>query len=360
MKLAERAAQIKPSATLSVSTKAMELRAKGKDILSLSVGEPDFPTPAHICKAAKEAIDAGFTRYTPVPGIPELRTAAARYFNKFYGTEAEAEHVIIGNGGKHCLYNLCQALLNPGDQVLIPAPYWVSYPAMVELAGAKPVVVPSTAENNFKIGVEDLERSRTPKTRLLFLNSPSNPTGVCYSRAELDAVAAWAVEHGVIVVSDEIYDQLVYKPAEAQSLAPWWSRHPELFVVVNGVAKTFAMTGWRVGYALGHPDLIKAMSRLQGQSTSNVCSISQKAAVAALTGPFGPVDEMRVAFERRRNLALEIISSWPGTSVTLRPARIPPVCAPACWTKPAWLWCRAWPSATTAAFAYLTPSATKP
>ena len=312
MKLAERAAQIKPSATLSVSTKAMELRAKGKDILSLSVGEPDFPTPAHICKAAKEAIDAGFTRYTPVPGIPELRTAAARYFNKFYGTEAEAEHVIIGNGGKHCLYNLCQALLNPGDQVLIPAPYWVSYPAMVELAGAKPVVVPSTAENNFKIGVEDLERSRTPKTRLLFLNSPSNPTGVCYSRAELDAVAAWAVEHGVIVVSDEIYDQLVYKPAEAQSLAPWWSRHPELFVVVNGVAKTFAMTGWRVGYALGHPDLIKAMSRLQGQSTSNVCSISQKAAVAALTGPFGPVDEMRVAFERRRNLALEIISSWPG------------------------------------------------
>ena len=179
MKLAERAAQIKPSATLSVSTKAMELRAKGKDILSLSVGEPDFPTPAHICKAAKEAVDAGFTRYTPVPGIPELRTAAARYFNKFYGTQAEAEHVIIGNGGKHCLYNICQVLLNPGDQVLIPAPYWVSYPAMVELAGAKPVVVPSTAENNFKIGVEDLERSRTPKTRLLFLNSPSNPTGVC-------------------------------------------------------------------------------------------------------------------------------------------------------------------------------------
>ncbi len=312
MKLAERAAQIKPSATLSVSTKAMELRAKGKDILSLSVGEPDFPTPAHICKAAKEAVDAGFTRYTPVPGIPELRAAAARYFNKFYGTQAESEHVIIGNGGKHCLYNICQVLLNPGDQVLIPAPYWVSYPSMVELAGAKPVIVPSTAEKNFKIDVGDLEKSRTPKTRLLFLNSPSNPTGACYTRQELDAVAAWAVERGVVVISDEIYDQLVYKPAEAQSLAPWWSRHPENFVIVNGVAKTFAMTGWRVGYALGHPDLIKAMSRLQGQSTSNVCSISQKAAVAALSGPFGPVEEMRVAFERRRNLALEIISSWPG------------------------------------------------
>ncbi len=311
MKLADRVAQLKPSATLAVSAKAQELKAQGKDILSLSVGEPDFPTPSHIRKAAKEAIDAGFTRYTPVPGIPELRAAAAGYFNRFYGINAEAEHIIISNGGKHCLYNLCQVLLNPGDHVLIPAPYWVSYPPMVELAGAKPVIIATLPENGFKISIDDLEKSLTPKTRLLILNSPSNPTGSCYTPAELDAIADWAVKSKVIVLSDEIYDRLVYDPVTPVSLAPWWMKYPENFVVVNGVAKTFAMTGWRVGYTLAHPEYVKAMSRLQGQSTSNVCSISQKAAIAALTGDFAPVEEMRQAFERRRNLALEIIGTWP-------------------------------------------------
>ncbi len=311
MKLADRVSQLKPSATLAVSAKAQELKAQGKDILSVSVGEPDFATPDHICRAAKEAIDAGFTRYTPVPGIPELRNAAAAYFNRFYGVAAEAEHIIISNGGKHCLYNLCQVLLNPGDHVLIPAPYWVSYPPMVELAGAKAVIVSTSPDKGFKVTPADLEKSFTPKTRALFLNSPSNPTGACYTAAELDALAGWAVERGVLVIADEIYDQLVYEPFTPTSLAPWWQKYPELFVITNGVAKTFAMTGWRVGYALAHPEYIKAMSRLQGQSTSNVCSIAQKAAIAALNGDFAPVGEMRGAFERRRDLALEIVGSWP-------------------------------------------------
>lgn len=311
MKLADRVAQLKPSATLAVSAKAQELKARGKDILSLSVGEPDFPTPEHICKAAKEAIDAGFTRYTPVPGIPELRAAAAGYFNRKYGIAAEADHIIISNGGKHCLYNLCQALLNPGDHVLIPAPYWVSYPPMVELAAAKPVIIATAPEKDFKVTPADLDKSLTPKTRALLLNSPSNPTGACYSKEEMDAIAQWAVERGVLVIADEIYDRLVYGGTPPQSLCAWWQRHPENFAIVNGVAKTFAMTGWRVGYTLAHPDLIRAMSRLQGQSTSNICSVSQKAAVAALTGDMGVVEEMRSAFERRRNLAMEIISGWP-------------------------------------------------
>ena len=311
MKLADRVSQLKPSATLAVSAKAQELKAQGKDILSLSVGEPDFPTPEHIRNAGKDAIDNGFTRYTPVPGMPEMRNAAAGYFNRFYGISAEMEHIIVGNGGKHCLYNLFQTLLNPGDHVLIPAPYWVSYPPMVELTGAKAVIVASSAEKGFKISPADLEKSLTPKTRLLLLNSPSNPTGACYTAKELDAIAQWAVDRNIMVISDEIYDRLVYGSIEPLSLCSWWERYPENFVIVNGVAKTFAMTGWRVGYTLAHPELIKGMSRLQGQSTSNVCSVSQKAAIAGLTGDFTKVDEMRVAFERRRDLAMEIVSSWP-------------------------------------------------
>lgn len=311
MKLADRVVQLKPSATLAVSAKAQELKAQGKNILSLSVGEPDFPTPEHICKAAREAIDAGFTRYTPVPGIPELRTAAAGYFSRNYGVAAEPDHIIISNGGKQCLYNLCQALLNPGDHVLIPAPYWVSYPPMVELAAAKPVIIATMPEKDFKVTVADLEKSLTPKTRLLLLNSPSNPTGACYSKEELDAIAQWAVDRGVIIIADEIYDRLIYGGTAPLSLCSWWQKYPENFVIVNGVAKTFAMTGWRVGYALAHPELTRAMSRLQGQSTSNVCSVAQKAAVAALNGSMDKVEEMRVAFERRRDLAMEIVSSWP-------------------------------------------------
>lgn len=310
MKLADRVSQLKASATLAVSAKAQELKARGKSILSLSVGEPDFPTPEYICEAAKQAIDAGFTRYTPVPGMPEMREAAAAYFNRFYKADARAENIIVGNGGKQCLYNLCQVLLNPGDHVLIPAPYWVSYPPMVELAAAKPVIIATSPENGFKVSLEQLDSSLTPKTRLLLLNSPSNPTGACYTQAELDAIAQWAVDKGIVIVADEIYDKLVYGSQPSLSLCSWWKKYPENFVIVNGVAKTFAMTGWRVGYALADPELVKAMSRLQGQSTSNVCSISQKAAIAALEGDFSDVDIMRAAFARRRDLAMSIVSDW--------------------------------------------------
>lgn len=311
MKIADRINQLKPSATLAISAKAQELRAQGKNILSLSVGEPDFPTPVHICEAAKKAIDEGFTRYTAVPGIPELRQAAADYYNNNYGIEAAGDNVIITNGGKQGLYNAFQSLLSPGDHVLIPAPYWVSYPPMVELTGAKAVIVQGKAENSFKISVADLEKSLTPKTKMLLINSPSNPTGVCYTKAEVDAIAAWSLAHNLILVADEIYDQLVYDGLKTPSFAPWWQKHPENFVISNGTAKTFAMTGWRVGYVIAHPSLIKAMTRLQGQSTSNVCSVAQKAALAALTGGLAAVEEMKVAFERRRNIAIEVIGSWP-------------------------------------------------
>lgn len=311
MKLADRVAQLKPSATLAVNAKAQELKAQGKTIVNLSVGEPDFPTPEHIRSAAKQAIDDGFTRYTPVPGTPELRAAVAGYFKTLYGVTAQAENVIVSNGGKHSLYNLCQTLLNPGDHVLIPAPYWVSYPPMVELASAKPVIIASAPEKGFKITPAELDKSLTPKTRLLILNSPSNPTGACYTREELDAIAEWAVARGVIVISDEIYDRLVYGAVEPLSLSPWWQKHPENFVIVNGVAKTFAMTGWRIGYTLASSELVRALTRLQGQSTSNVNSIAQKATVAALTSGFSEVERMRAVFEQRRDLAMEIISSWP-------------------------------------------------
>lgn len=311
MNISDRLTRIKPSATLAVNAKALELKARGIEVVSLAVGEPDFGTPAHICEAAKKAIDEGFTRYTPVPGIPALREAVAGYFKRNYGVEAPAEATIVTNGGKQALYNLFQALLNPGDEVLIPAPYWVSYPAMVQLAEGVPVLVPSPAERGFKISPEDLEAHRTSKTRILLLNSPSNPTGACYTRAEMDALMQWAMDHDIFVVADEIYDRLVYAPNEPVSVCNWWERFPDKVAVVNGLAKTFAMTGWRVGYALAHPDLIKAMGKMQGQSTSNICSISQKAALAALTGPYDSVDTMRDAFMRRRDIAHGIISAWP-------------------------------------------------
>ena len=319
MKLAQRITSIKPSATLTINTKAQELRAAGREIVSLAVGEPDFRTPAHICDAAREALDQGFTRYTPVPGIPELRTAVSGYFRNFYGVESAMENVVVTNGGKQSLFNLFQVLLDPGDEVIIPAPYWVSYPAMVQLAEGVSVFVATEPENDFLVSVEQLEAVRTPRTRCLIMNTPSNPTGCHYSQEQLDAIAAWAVDKGVFVISDEIYDQLVYAPAGPASLAPWWQRHPESFAVVNGLAKSFAMTGWRVGYTLAHADLVKAMTKIQGQSTSNICSIAQKAALAALTGGWECLTPMREAFVRRRDLALARVRAW-GDVVCPEPA----------------------------------------
>ncbi|WP_027191022.1 pyridoxal phosphate-dependent aminotransferase [Fundidesulfovibrio putealis] len=312
MRISLKLSRIQPSATLAMNAKAQELKAQGKAVISLAVGEPDFPTPEHVKDAAKAALDANFTRYTPVPGIPDLRDAVAGYFTRFYGVTPPREAVIVSNGGKQVLYNLFMALLNPGEEVLIPAPYWVSYPDMVLLAGGKPVPVPTEPEDDFLVSVEALDKACTPGTRVLVLNSPSNPTGCCYNKAQLDAIMEWAIRRNVFVISDEIYDQLVYAPSEPASCIGWWEKHPENVAVVNGLAKSFAMTGWRIGYGVAHPDLVKAQSKIQGQSTSNVCSFAQKGAVAALTGSFEYVEMMRANFQRRRDLAMKIVSGWPG------------------------------------------------
>ena len=312
MNIADRLSCIRPSATHAVNAKALELKGQGRKIVSLAIGEPDFPTPAHICKAAQRAIDEGFTRYTAVSGIPELRRAVGTYYKRSCDIEPPVESVLVSNGGKHSLFNYFMALLNPGDEVIIPAPYWLSYPDMVMLAGGVPVFLPVSAQEGFRLTPEKLVKAFTPKTRLLILNAPSNPTGVSYSQEELDALVACCVQKGVCVASDEIYDRIVYSPAQSVSAIRWWQRCPELVAVFNGCAKSFSMTGWRVGYCVGHPKLIKAMDTLQSQSTSNVCSIAQKAAVAALEGSYDCVAEMAATFQRRRDLALNIMASWKG------------------------------------------------
>lgn len=310
MEFSERLAKIQPSITLAINTRAQEMRAEGIPVLSLAPGEPDFNTPAYIKEAAKKAIDDNFTRYTPVAGIPELRMAAAHYFERHYRTPVRSESIIIGAGGKQCLYNFMQTMLNPGDEVLIPSPYWVSYPAMALLAEGVPVFVPAGPETGFKVSPMTLENHVSEKTRLLILNSPSNPTGAVYSDREFMNIMRWALARNIYVLSDEIYDQLVFKPAVMTSAITWFEHCPELVGVVNGLSKSYAMTGWRVGFMAAHPEIIKKMAMVQGHSSSNICSIAQKAALAALEGPDDLVSEMRAAFERRRNLALKIVSSW--------------------------------------------------
>ncbi len=312
MELSKRITGVKPSATLTLNAQAQQLREQGHEIISLAVGEPDFPTPAHVCAAAKEAIDQGFTRYTPVPGIMELREAVAGYFVHNYGARCEGKNTIVSNGGKQCLYNLLQCLLNPGDEVLLPAPYWVSYPALIELAGGVAVPVQTEPEQGFLLNVEQLMTRVTDRTKVLVLNTPSNPTGGHYTQEQLDALARAAVDKGLFVIADEIYDQLVYPPAKPASAATLWNEFPEQIAVVNGLAKSFAMTGWRVGYCLAHEDLVNAMSRLQSQSSSNICSVAQKAALAALTGSWEEVSRMRAAFQKRRDFAFDKVQGWAG------------------------------------------------
>ena len=311
MQISDRLSNIKPSLTLSVNSRALELKAQGISVTSLAVGEPDFPTPKHVCEAAKAAIDDNFCRYTAVPGIPELRKAAGAYFERNYGVPVPMESIVVGAGGKHCLYNFMQAMLNPGDEVLVPAPYWLSYPDMVMLTGATPVSVLAGPEQGFKVTPVMLEAHTTDKTKLLILNSPSNPTGAVYTEAEFTAIMDWAIARGLFVLSDEIYDQLVFAPAKMTSAIGWFAKYPEQVAVLNGLSKSYAMTGWRVGFLAAHPTLIKKISAMQGHSTSNICSIAQKAGLAALTGSMECVDKMREAFVRRRDFAMKIIEGWP-------------------------------------------------
>ena len=282
MQISERVRTMKPSLTLSVNTRAMELRAQGIQVTSLAVGEPDFPTPKHICEAAKAAIDANFCRYTAVPGIPELRAAVGGYFKKFYGEDIAPECTIVSAGGKHALYNFMQASINPGDEVLLPAPYWLSYPYIIQLAGGVPVIVQASLEQGFKITPEMLDAKCTGKTRLLVLNTPSNPTGAVYNAEELAAILDWADSRDVYVLTDEIYDQLVFAPARMARAVHHFVKNPEKVAILNGVSKSFAMTGWRVGVIIAEPEFLDVMNRINGSLVYSAPSISQRAGIQAL------------------------------------------------------------------------------
>ncbi|MBR0554947.1 pyridoxal phosphate-dependent aminotransferase [Ciceribacter sp. L1K23] len=311
--LADALSRIKPSATIAVTQMARELKAQGKDVISLSVGEPDFDTPQNIKDAAVAAIARGETKYTPVAGIPELRKAIAEKFKRENGLDYKPEQVIVGTGGKQILFNAFMATINPGDEVVIPAPYWVSYPEMIALCGGTPVFVETTIENNFKLTAEQLDKAITPKTKWFMFNSPSNPSGAAYSKEELKALTDVLLKHPhVWVLTDDMYEHLVfgdfvyYTPAQVE---------PALYdrtLTMNGVSKAYAMTGWRIGYAAGPLPLIKAMDMIQGQQTSGACSIAQWAAVEALNGPQDFVKVSKKAFEERRDLVVSMLNQATG------------------------------------------------
>ena len=305
--------QIKPSATITVSMKAMELKAQGKDIVSLGFGEPDFDTPAHVKKAAIAAIRAGRTKYTAVDGTPELKQAIIGKFRRENALEYTPEQILVSNGAKQSLFNLLLALLDRDDEVIVPAPYWVSYPDMARLAEAEPVILAGAAEHDYKITARQLAHSINERTRLLILNSPSNPTGKVYSLQEYKAVGEILVEHPkVFIACDDIYEHIYWGDGPYRTLLNACPELADRAVVINGVSKAYAMTGWRIGYAAGPEDLIRAMRKVQGQSTSCPSSVSQAAAVAALNGPQDCVAEMRAAFRERYQFFRDALNSIPG------------------------------------------------
>jgi aspartate aminotransferase len=315
IKLADRVQQVKPSPTLAVAAKAAQMRAEGLDIIGLGAGEPDFDTPVHIKKAAIAAIEAGFTKYTAVDGIAELKQAIKDKFKRDNGLDYQLNQILVSVGGKQSIYNLCQALINEGDEVLIPAPYWVSYPDIVLLAGGFPVILPTTPSERFKISPAQLANAITPKTKLLFLNSPSNPSGIAYTLAELQALSEILKQHPqVIIATDDMYEHIIWTHPFVNILTAC----PELYsrtIVLNGVSKAYSMTGWRIGYAGGPAPLIDAMKTIQSQSTSNPCSIAQKASVAALTGGYETVRQMVDAFHKRHDYVVERLNEIPGVEV---------------------------------------------
>lgn len=315
METSQRSAAIKPSPTLSVSAKAAAMRAAGKDVISLAAGEPDFDTPEHVKEAATKAIQDGFTKYTPVDGIPALKSAIVNKLKSENQLDYKSDQVLVSVGCKHSFYNLAQALLNPGDEVIIPAPYWVSYPDMVALAGAKPVFVQAGISQNFKITPDQLDRAISSKARLLVLNGPSNPTGACYSKQELADLGEVLEQHPhVVVASDDIYEHILWWGEPFSNILNACPALAERAVILNGVSKAYAMTGWRIGYAAGPTKLIKAMSTLQSQSTSNPTSIAQVAAQAALEGDQGEVKEHCQIFKQRHDFLHRKLSELPGVN----------------------------------------------
>jgi len=310
-----RVGALRPSETLALSARARALRAKGENVLSFAAGEPDFDTPSHIQDAAVDAIRGGHSRYTEVAGTAPLRAAVAARLERDIGVRYAPNEIVVGNGAKHAIWNALFTLLEPGDEVLIPVPYWVSFPEMARLAGGVPVPVPA-APGRYKVSAEDLERAVTPRSRLLILNSPNNPSGMVYTPDEVAAIVAVAKRHDLLILSDEIYQQLVYGAAKHTSPASLGDDARGRTIVVNGVSKTWAMTGWRIGYAAAPADIAGAMERLQGQMTSNPASISQQAALAALTGDTAPALVMRDRFASRRDLIVGRLKALPGVRLT--------------------------------------------
>ncbi|EMW6177124.1 pyridoxal phosphate-dependent aminotransferase [Enterococcus faecalis] len=316
MNVSNRAQQLTPSVTLAAAVKAKALKAKGVDVLSLTVGEPDFVTPKNIQKAAIASIEDGrASYYTPSGGIPELKQAIVSYVEREYQLCYQPKQVIVTDGAKYALYLLFQAILNVGDEVIIPVPYWVSYGEQVKLAEGKPVFVSSTQEQSFKVSVAQLEAVRTDKTKAIILNSPSNPTGVIYTEEELRQIGEWAVAHNILIIADDIYGRLVYNGHRFTPIATISEAIRQQTIIINGVSKTYAMTGWRIGFAVGDEKIIQAMTQLASQSTSNPVAVSQYAAIEALTGEQSTVEDMRQAFEKRLNHIYPKVAALPGVSL---------------------------------------------
>ena len=313
-KISQRAASLSPSLTLAIDAKAKAMKAAGEDVVGFGAGEPDFDTPQHIKDAAAKALAAGFTKYTPSSGIPELREAIAAKFQRENGLTYKPSQIIVSCGGKHSCFNVILATCEPGDEVIIPAPYWLSYPEMVKLAGAKPVILPTTDQTEFKLTPDQLRQAITPNTRLLILNSPSNPTGSVYSPAEVKAIGDICVEKNVLIMSDEIYEHLLYDGAEVKSVASFSPAHYDHTIVVHGLAKAWSMTGWRLGFLAAPEPIAKAIDAVQSHSTSNPTSFAQKGGVAALTGPQDHLPVWLAEFDKRRRYAYQKLNSIPGLS----------------------------------------------
>ena len=315
MELSERATSLSPSLTLSIDSKAKSMIAGGQDVCGFGAGEPDFDTPEHIKAAAIAALQSGFTKYTPSSGVPELRQAIADKFKQDNGLNYKASQVIVSNGAKHSCFNAIMATCQEGDEVLIPSPYWLSYPEMVRLAGAEPIFVPTKEENGWKMTAEDFENAMSPRTKMVIINTPGNPTGAVYTREELEAIAAVAIEEEILILSDEIYEKLIYDDMEHISIGSLSPEAHDLTITINGFSKAYAMTGWRLGY-LGAPEAIaKAIDSLQSHSTSHPCSFAQKGALAALQGDQQPVIDMRDEFSVRRDYMYDRVSKMANISV---------------------------------------------
>ena len=315
MKFSERILNISPSMTLAIDAKAREMKAQGEDVIGFGAGEPDFNTPEHIKQAGIRAVENNETRYTPVGGTDLLKEAIISKLERDNGLVYEKNQVLASCGAKHSFYNLAQVLWQEGDEVIIPAPYWVSFPEIVTLSRARPLIIHSGAEQDFKITAEQIENVVTPNTRAIVINSPSNPTGSAYEKDELEKLAECALRHGLLLISDEIYEQIVFDGFHHTSIASISKEVQKQCVVINGVSKSYAMTGWRIGYmASGDPEIVKQVSKLQGQSTSNPCAVSQAASIEALTGPLDEIHEMVCECEKRRDFIVERLTQIPGVS----------------------------------------------